>query len=56
LQSWLQRLARADLCAPAAADERFLRRDPDVIAAFRAGGPGRQGRMNDALRRAAGLP
>lgn len=32
-----------------------LRLDPDVIEKFRAGGPGWQGRMNEALRRAAGL-
>ncbi|MCY3855814.1 MAG: BrnA antitoxin family protein [Rhodospirillales bacterium] len=56
MRSWPRRPTRAHLCAPAAADERFLRRDPDVIAAFRAGGPGRQSRMNDALREVAGLP
>lgn len=32
-----------------------LRIDPDVIAKFREGGPGWQGRMNEALRKAAGL-
>lgn len=32
-----------------------LRLDPDVIAKFREGGPGWQGRMNEALRKAAGL-
>ena len=32
-----------------------IRLDPDVIEAFRAEGPGWQGRMNAALRRAAGL-
>ena len=32
-----------------------LRLDPDVIAAFKADGPGWQSRMNDALRPAAGL-
>lgn len=32
-----------------------LRLDPDVIERFRAGGPGWQGRMNEALRKAAGL-
>lgn len=32
-----------------------LRLDPDVIERFRADGPGWQGRMNDALRKAAGL-
>lgn len=32
-----------------------LRLDPDVIAHFREDGPGWQGRMNAALRQAAGL-
>jgi len=32
-----------------------LRLDKDVIAHFRATGPGWQSRMNDALRKAAGL-
>ncbi|MBY0581824.1 MAG: BrnA antitoxin family protein [Sphingomonas sp.] len=32
-----------------------LRVDPDVIAKFREGGPGWQGRMNEALRKAVGL-
>jgi len=32
-----------------------LRLDPEVIERFRAGGPGWQARMNDALRKAAGL-
>lgn len=32
-----------------------LRVDNDVLAAFRAEGPGWQSRMNDALRKAAGL-
>ena len=32
-----------------------LRLDPDVLASFRATGPGWQGRMNEALRKAAGL-
>ena len=32
-----------------------LRLDPDVLEVFKAGGPGWQGRMNEALRRAAGL-
>jgi uncharacterized protein (DUF4415 family) len=32
-----------------------LRLDADVVASFRAGGAGWQTRMNDALRRAAGL-
>ena len=32
-----------------------LRVDRDVMAAFRVTGPGWQSRMNDALRKAAGL-
>ena len=32
-----------------------LRLDPDVLAHFRATGPGWQGRINAALRKAAGL-
>lgn len=32
-----------------------LRLDPEVIERFRAMGPGWQARMNDALRKAAGL-
>ncbi len=34
----------------------ILRLDPDVLAAFRASGPGWQSRINAALRKAAGLP
>lgn len=33
-----------------------LRLDPDVVAHFRAAGRGWQGRVNAALRKAAGLP
>lgn len=32
-----------------------LRLDSDVVARFRAGGPGWQSRINDILRKAAGL-
>nr|WP_232830611.1 BrnA antitoxin family protein [Oceanicella sp. SM1341] len=32
-----------------------LRLDPEVVSRFKAGGPGWQTRMNEALRRAAGL-
>jgi uncharacterized protein (DUF4415 family) len=32
-----------------------LRLDPDVIDRFRKGGPGWQGRINEALRKAVGL-
>jgi uncharacterized protein (DUF4415 family) len=33
-----------------------VRLDPDVVAAFKADGPGWQGRVNDALRKAKRLP
>lgn len=33
-----------------------LRLDPDVVAAFKADGPGWQSRVNDALRKAKKLP
>jgi uncharacterized protein (DUF4415 family) len=32
-----------------------LRLDPDILAAFRASGPGWQGRINHTLRKALGL-
>jgi uncharacterized protein (DUF4415 family) len=32
-----------------------LRLDPDILAAYRATGPGWQGRINDTLRKALGL-
>ncbi len=32
-----------------------IRLDPDVLARFKTDGPGLQSRINDALRRAAGL-
>ncbi len=32
-----------------------IRLDPDVVEAFKSAGPGWQSRMNDALRKAAGL-
>jgi uncharacterized protein (DUF4415 family) len=32
-----------------------IRLDPEVVAYFRAGGPGWQSRINEALRKAAGL-
>jgi hypothetical protein len=34
----------------------ILQIDPEVLAYFRAGGPGWQSRVNQASRRAAGLP
>ncbi|MBA3878426.1 MAG: hypothetical protein C0500_01775 [Sphingobium sp.] len=33
----------------------MLRIDPHVLAKFRAGGPGWQGRINEALREATGV-
>ncbi|OIQ76375.1 hypothetical protein GALL_419420 [mine drainage metagenome] len=32
-----------------------IRLDPEVLATFKASGPGWQGRINEALRKAAGL-
>jgi uncharacterized protein (DUF4415 family) len=40
---------------PAPKEAVSIRLDPDVVAHFRAGGPGWQSRINAALRRAAGL-
>lgn len=43
---------------PAAANTKvkvMLRIDPDVVEAYRSSGPGWQTRMNEALRKAAGL-
>ena len=39
----------------AAKEAVSIRLDPDVLAHFRAGGPGWQSRINQALRKAAGL-
>ncbi|WP_232090443.1 BrnA antitoxin family protein [Sphingomonas sp. HMP9] len=39
----------------AAKQQVTLRLDPDVLAKFREGGPGWQGRINAALRAAVGL-
>lgn len=47
------RRGRPPLAAPKEAVK--LRLDADVVASFRAGGAGWQTRMNDALRKAAGL-
>jgi uncharacterized protein (DUF4415 family) len=47
------RRGRPPLSAPKEAVK--LRLDADVLESFRAGGAGWQTRMNDALRRAAGL-
>jgi uncharacterized protein (DUF4415 family) len=50
----LTRVGRPPLGA-AAKRQVTLRLDPDVIERFRDGGPGWQARMNEALRKAAGL-
>jgi hypothetical protein len=39
---------------PTLAERRKLRLNPDVLDAFRADGPGWQGRINAALRKAVG--
>ena len=57
---WVERFAKARLerGRPKAAVTKTavtLRLDPDVVASFRASGKGWQGRMNAALRKAAGL-
>lgn len=41
--------------SPAPKVATTLRLDPDVVDHFRAGGPGWQTRINNALRRAVGL-
>ena len=41
---------------PGARELVSLRIDQDVLAHFQEGGPGWQDRVNQALRRAAGLP
>ena len=50
----LTRAGRPSLGA-AAKQQVTLRIDPDVLAKFREGGPGWQGRINAALRVAVGL-
>jgi uncharacterized protein (DUF4415 family) len=40
---------------PAPKEAVNIRLDPDVLAHFRASGPGWQSRINEALRKAAGL-
>ena len=47
--------ARRDRPPGSAKAQVSLRLDQDVIAAFRAQGPGWQSRMNEALRKAAGV-
>lgn len=53
-QGTLTRAGRPPLGAEAKR-QVTLRIDPDVIEKFREGGPGWQGRMNEALRKAVGL-
>lgn len=57
---WVARFAKATVQrgrpkAPNPKVSTTLRLDPEVLARFKEGGPGWQGRMNAALRRAAGL-
>ncbi len=57
---WAERFAKARVQPgrPRAAAPKVsttIRLDPDVIARFKAGGPGWQSRINAALRKAAGL-
>ena len=57
---WAERIAKAKVQRgrPKAAVTKVsttIRLDPDVLSAFKAGGPGWQGRINAALRKAAGL-
>lgn len=57
---WIERFAQAKVQrgrpkAPVTKVSTTLRLDPDVIAHFKAEGPGWQSRINEALRKAAGL-
>jgi uncharacterized protein (DUF4415 family) len=57
---WVKRIPNAKITrgrpkALAPKVSTTLRLDPDVIAAFKADGPGWQSRINAALRKAAGL-
>jgi uncharacterized protein (DUF4415 family) len=51
----VRRAARAGRPAGSDKEQIALRIDKAVLARFRAGGPGWQTRMNDALRKAVGL-
>ena len=46
---------RGQLKAAATKISTTIRLDPDVLAAFKADGPGWQTRINQALRKSAGL-
>ena len=52
----LKRLGRPPAAPEVKKAEVKLRLDPDVLAAWRASGPGWQTRMNEALRRAMPEP
>lgn len=57
---WVERFAKAKVTRGRPKElvtkvSTTIRLDPDVLAAFKAEGPGWQSRINDALRRAAGL-
>lgn len=57
---WQERVAKAEVRRgrPKAGRPKVsttIRLDPDVLDAFKAAGPGWQGRVNAALRKAAGL-
>lgn len=57
---WIERFAQAKVQrgrpkAPVTKVSTTLRLDPEVIAHFKAEGPGWQSRINETLRKAAGL-
>ena len=57
---WQQRFAKAAVVrgrprSPAPKVSTTIRLDPEVLERFKADGPGWQGRINEALRKAAGL-
>ena len=57
---WVEKFAQAKIMpgrpkAQVTKTSVTLRLDPDVLESFRASGKGWQSRMNDALRKAAGL-
>ena len=57
---WAARFDRAKVArgrpkAPVTKASTTLRLDPDILAAYRASGPGWQGRINADLRKALGL-
>ncbi|WP_323042967.1 BrnA antitoxin family protein [Gemmobacter sp.] len=57
---WAERLAKAKVQRgrPKAASTKIsttIRLSPEVIEYFKAGGPGWQGRIDDALRKVAGV-